>query len=462
MLIGSSILLLLLLQFFWLQKVYTNESESFHKETNTLLKTMVFAMDDSLLLKSVEPLTGDTLMNHLSSIKQDTFRFHQRSLLNLKDSIAQVQVIISSGVHDSIERYLKPLITKIRKGPHQKKFAIRLSPDSVPLTEIQRKFRQVLKSAAINTPFVIHKIKIEHPFPLGRGVVPDNIIYTPSGGYQLAFQNLTPLILKKISPQIAFSIFLTVLTLVSFSLLYRSLRAQQQLMEIKNDFISNVTHELKTPITTVGVAIEALRNFKGIDNPKLTEEYLTIAQNELNRLSLLTDNILKTSLFENKGIVFKREALEVDKLVEQVLASLKLVIEKTNATIQLEKEGNDFQMTGGIDHLTSVIYNLLDNALKYSPVNPFIKIILKEDTHKITLTVEDQGFGIAKEYQKKIFDKFFRVPMGDIHNSKGYGLGLSYVQTVVINHGGTIDVQSELGKGSCFKIVLPRQSPTNE
>ena len=461
-LIGSSIVLLLVLQFFWLQKVYKNELESFQKETNSLLRTMVFAMSDSLLLKSVEPLSGDTSISYFSSSQRDTFRYQQRAHFKLKDSIAQVQVIISSGAHDSIERYLKPLITKIRKGPHQKKFAIRLSPDSLPLADIRQKFGEVLKSAKINVPFQIIKASVAHPFPLGRVIVRDDIVYTPSGEYQLIFQNLKSIIIKKIFPQIAFSIFLTVLTIVSFSLLYRSLRSQQQLMEIKNDFISNVTHELKTPITTVGVAIEALKNFKGIDNPKLTEEYLSIAQNELNRLSLLTDNILKTSLFENNKIEFKREVFELDKLIEQVIVSLRLVIEKTKAIIQFEKEGTNFQLTGGVDHVTSVIYNLIDNALKYSPVNPIIKIALKEDERTVTLTVLDNGLGIAKEYQKKIFEKFFRVPTGDVHNSKGYGLGLSYVQTVVENYGGTIDVQSEPGKGSCFKIVLPKESSGNE
>jgi two-component system, OmpR family, phosphate regulon sensor histidine kinase PhoR len=439
--------------------VYTNESESFQKETNTLLHMMVFAMDDSLLLKGVKPLRGDTSIRYFSSGQPDTFRLHQREhSYELKNSIAQVQVVILSGGHDSLQRYLKPLITKIRNGPHQRNFTIRLSPDSLPLAEVQRKFSKVLKSAGIDVPFSINKIKVEHPFPQGQIIVKEDVIYTPSGGYQLVFQNLKSLLLKKIAPQIAFSVFVTLLTMASFLLLYRSLRSQLQLMEIKNDFISNVTHELKTPITTVGVAIEALKNFKGIDNPKLTEDYLNIAQNELNRLSLLTDNILKTSLFEGKGVVFKSETLELDKLLEQVLASLRPVAEKANATIEFEKQGTDFHLKGGVDHLTSVVYNLIDNALKYSPIHPLIKITLKDNKDNILLIIRDHGPGIAKEYQKKIFEKFFRVPTGDIHNSKGYGLGLSYVQTVIKNHGGTIDVESELGKGSCFIIMLPKQS----
>lgn len=262
--------------------------------------------------------------------------------------------------------------------------------------------------------------------------------------------------IKKITPQILFSVFLTVLTTAAFVIMYRSIRAQQRLMELKNDFISNITHELKTPITTVGVAIEALKSFQRIDNPKLTNDYLDIAQNELNRLSILTDKILKTSIFENKGIEYQPEPIEMDKLIEQVLASMKLVFEKQGAKVTFEKEGNDFSLMGGSVHLTSVIYNLLDNALKYSLITPEIMIYLKGEPSEIILSVKDNGIGIAAEYRKKVFEKFFRVPTGDVHNIKGYGLGLSYVESVVKSHKGVIEVQSEPGKGSNFIIVFPK------
>jgi signal transduction histidine kinase len=238
--------------------------------------------------------------------------------------------------------------------------------------------------------------------------------------------------------------------------MYRSIRAQQKLMELKNDFISNITHELKTPITTVGVAIEAIKDFKAINNAALTNEYLGIAQNELNRLSILTDKILKTAIFENKGIEFQPEPIQMDSLIEQVLASMKLVFEKQGAKVTFEKHGDDFTMTGGNVHLTSVVYNLLDNALKYSLVNPEIKVTLKGTSSQLIFSVMDNGIGIPTEYRKKVFEKFFRVPTGDVHNIKGYGLGLSYVESVVRSHHGTIRVESEPGKGSSFIVTLPK------
>jgi signal transduction histidine kinase len=206
----------------------------------------------------------------------------------------------------------------------------------------------------------------------------------------------------------------------------------------------------------VGVAIEALKDFQGINNPTLTNEYLGIAQNELNRLSLLADKILKTAIFENKGIEFKPEPIEMDKLIEQVLTSMKLVVEKQDAKVSFEKQGRDFSLSGGRVHLTSVVYNLVDNALKYSLINPEIIITLQEAGSKIVLSVKDNGIGIPAEYQKKVYEKFFRVPTGDVHNIKGYGLGLSYVESVVSSHKGTIELESKPALGSCFVITLPK------
>ncbi len=228
------------------------------------------------------------------------------------------------------------------------------------------------------------------------------------------------------------------------------------MMTLKNDFISNVTHELKTPVTTVGVALEALKNFKGLENKALTEEYLEIAQKELNRLSLLTDKILKTAIFEDKGIEFIPEAIAFDALIEDVIASMKLVVEKNDAQVIFEKSGTDFTVMGSPERLLSVIYNLLDNAIKYSSLYPTISIALKEENTKIIFSVNDNGIGISKEYHRKIFEKFFRVPTGDVHNIKGYGLGLSYVDSVIRVHGGSLTVESEPGKGSTFIITLKK------
>jgi two-component system phosphate regulon sensor histidine kinase PhoR len=448
----SSIFLLLVLQAFWLQKEYQNEKENFRKQTHLIFRNTVFEMSDSLLFKSVRPAKGEIIMNSTpDSVKILTKKFNFKS-----DTNSNVQVFISSVEgQDSIEKYLKPLVSTIRGNRKSRRFNIRLGRDSLRVKDIEANLLLAFKEGNFNlVPFQV-KSKINLAFPPSRKeMFQENIIHSPVGDYELRFSGSNYFILKRITPQILFSVFLTLLTAGSFIILYRNLILQKKLMTLKNDFISNVTHELKTPITTVGVALEALRNFKGLENKTLTEEYLEIAQKELGRLSLLTDKILKTAIFEDKGIEFAPEEVSLDSLVEEVVTSLKLLIEKNGATVELEKSGTNFTLMGSSEHLVSVVYNLLDNAIKYSPANASIKILLQEEKNHIVLSIKDNGIGIAKEYQKKIFEKFFRVPTGDVHTIKGYGLGLSYVESVIKGHGGTLSVESEPNKGSKFIVVL--------
>jgi two-component system phosphate regulon sensor histidine kinase PhoR len=234
-----------------------------------------------------------------------------------------------------------------------------------------------------------------------------------------------------------------------------SLHKQRRLAELKNEFISNITHELKTPIATVGVAIEALKNFNAIDNPERTKEYLEISGNELQRLSLLVDKVLKLSMFENKGIDLKYETLNLHDLVQEVAASLKLQLEKHHANLTITTNG-DVNIAGDRLHLLSVIFNLLDNALKYGKAKPEIRVSIDERENDVVMQVADNGIGIAQEYKNKIFEKFFRIPHGDTHNAKGYGLGLSYVAQVIQKHKGKIEVESQQETGTKFIITLPK------
>ena len=228
-------------------------------------------------------------------------------------------------------------------------------------------------------------------------------------GYKLQLGNAFSYLIKKISWPILFSVFLVGLTIFSFILLYRSLLRQHRLAQIKNDLISNITHELKTPIATVGVAIEALKNFNAIQDPQKTKEYLDISQNELQRLGLLVDKVLKLSMFENKEIELKYEVFDLEEVVNEVVASLRLQLEKYNARINVNTEGN-LLIKGDRMHLLSVVFNLLDNALKYSKENPAIQVDIKEDKENIVLKVTDNGIGIPPEYKEKYLKNFSACP----------------------------------------------------
>ena len=327
--------------------------------------------------------------------------------------------------------------------------------DSISVMELTNVFKTTLNEQKLHIPFVIlrqpEEILEEEDF-IRRPPPADNF-----AGYKLQLGNAFSYLVKRISLPLLFSVFLVGITFLSFILLYRSLLRQHRVAQIKNDLISNITHELKTPIATVGVAIEALKNFNAIQDPQKTSEYLEISQNELQRLGLLVDKVLNLSMFENKEEKIKYDLFDLEEVVKDVVDSLRLQLEKYNARITMHTEGN-LLIKGDRLHLLSVVFNLLDNALKYSKGNATIQVDIKEEKENIVLKVTDNGIGIPQQYKDKVFEKFFRVPTGDTHNAKGHGLGLSYSSQVIRQHQGAIEVESHEGLGSTFIITLPKSS----
>ena len=351
-----------------------------------------------------------------------------------------------------------------RKGPKGEIFRFLYSVDSLQdslrVKEIDSACRIAFQKEGMNVPISISRNEIRThrdrvPPEEQRLLNKVTIGFAHPVTYEITLGNTFGYLIKKLASPILFSLFLVGVTVVSFTLLYRNLQRQRKLTEIKNEFISNITHELKTPIATVGVAIEALRNFNAINDPQRTQEYLDISQNELQRLSLLVDKVLKLSMFEKKEIELKYELLDLKGVVDEVVSSMRLQIEKHHATVSTTVEG-DTHLQGDRLHLLSVVFNLLDNALKYGNGNTAIKFELKEKENEVELSVADNGIGISPEYKDKVFEKFFRVPLGNTHNTKGYGLGLSYVSHVIQRHKGKISVESQPGLGSKFIITLPK------
>ncbi len=347
---------------------------------------------------------------------------------------------------------------------------INLNLDSLRLDDIAVHYWLALMNQRIDIPFKIRRLhqsqvpsfspyNRENAFDKKEDTLKTNPVFAGMpkfNVYVAQFPEYQAFLFKKTLPQIFFSMLLLGITTLAFWLVYRSLRQQERLTDLKNDFISNITHELKTPIATVSVAIEALQNFNALQKPELTKEYLDISKNELSRLSMLVDKVLKLSVFEQKEPELNKEIIDVAAIVAQVLDSMRLQFEKIGTKISFHTAGSENTFVeADKTHLTSVIYNLLDNALKYNGKN--IRINFQERPDTLQLNIEDDGCGIAAEYQGKIFDKFFRVPTGDIHNVKGYGLGLSYVASVMRQHGGRIEVQSVLEKGSIFSVFLPKR-----
>jgi len=256
----------------------------------------------------------------------------------------------------------------------------------------------------------------------------------------------------KLVPQLCFVIVLLLLTGAASWITYRSLQAQIKLSHLKDDFISNMSHELKTPIATVKVALEALNNFNVIDNPKINREYLGMASAEMDRLELLATRVLNTSLLETGKMYLQRESYDLKKLVDEVLHNMQLRLQQHGAKVSFKAQGSSFLIPVDKLHTQGVLVNLIDNSLKYGIAPVHIQIDLTENNGSVQLTLCDNGPGIPEEYREKVFEKFFRVPNDNRHNTKGYGLGLSYAAQVMRQHNGSINVNNVAAGGCMFTL----------
>ncbi len=269
-------------------------------------------------------------------------------------------------------------------------------------------------------------------------------------------------VIIKILPQIFLSLLLLISVWLSFYLSAKSIKRERQLTELRNDFMSNMSHELKTPVSTISVALEALKNFNAANDETLRKEYIEISKSEVDRLGLLVDKALNISLYEQGKFVYEKQVINLDSEIQRIIKTLKIQLTNQNVKLDYTKSGQYFFVNADKTHITNVIHNLIENGIKYSEGATHITIKILELPQQISISISDKGIGIPKEYLSKIFDKFFRVPKGNTHNVKGHGLGLSYVKEVIDSQGGTISVESKLGKGSTFKILLPKIEATDQ
>jgi len=259
-------------------------------------------------------------------------------------------------------------------------------------------------------------------------------------------------LVKRIIPQIIFALVLVLMTGAAFLFTFRTLKKQVLLNDLRNDFISNITHELKTPVSTVKVALESLRNFDMKNDLSVTNDYLDMAAMEMERLDRLINSVLNISLLEENNPVVALHSADLKALVTKVIRTMTQRFEKEEAVIELEAGEEQFLCLMDELFIEGVLINLFDNSLKYAGRKPRIRIALSEDKDDVYLAVSDNGPGIPEQYIHKIFDKFFRIPTGDRHNIKGHGLGLSYAAQVMKQHRGAIRVRN-LEDGGCAFIL---------
>ncbi|MEO0007989.1 MAG: hypothetical protein RJA20_2185 [Bacteroidota bacterium] len=279
-----------------------------------------------------------------------------------------------------------------------------------------------------------------------------------SPGYlSLYFPNRTRLVLGSSLSMLLLSVVFTSIIMFSFWYTIQVIFRQKQLSEIKNDFINNMTHEFKTPIATISLAADSIGSPLVMGNPDKIRRFIDIIRQENRRMNSQVERVLQMALIDKKDFELKITEVNVHDLIVQAVDNFSLQVEKREGVIRTELLADKPVIEADATHLTSVIHNLLDNANKYSPEKPDIIVSTRNVPIGLEITVTDHGMGISKEARKHIFDKFYRVHTGNIHDVKGFGLGLSYVKAIVVAHKGLVDVKSEPGRGSSFSLTLPRR-----
>lgn len=264
------------------------------------------------------------------------------------------------------------------------------------------------------------------------------------------------LLMQAIAPLSA-SGFLMLVVIGCFGYAVKVILEQKKISEVKNDFINNMTHEFKTPISTVSLATEALQDKDLRQNETIVDRYVNVIREENKRLGAQVEKVLQIASLDKKDFNLKIEETDVHEVIESALMNIKLTIEKRGGKLTSQLNASNSVIQADKVHLTNIIYNLADNANKYSPDEPEINIRTENISSGIIVRISDKGIGMSKEAVQKIFEKFYRVSTGNRHDVKGFGLGLSYVKDIVSMHHGEISVKSEPGKGSTFKIYLPYQ-----
>ena len=281
-----------------------------------------------------------------------------------------------------------------------------------------------------------------------------------SPGYlSIYFPNRTSLVLGSVWKTLVLSIIFTGIILFCFYYTIRVIFRQKKLSEMKTDFINNMTHEFKTPIATISLATDSIASPMVIESPDKITRFVDIIRQENRRMNSQVERVLQMALIDKKDFQLKLADTNLHDIIRQAVDNFSLQVEKREGSLRSEMNATRPVIEGDATHIASIIHNLLDNANKYSPNKPDIIIRTTDVPIGVEITVQDHGMGMSKEARKHIFDKFYRVHTGNIHDIKGFGLGLSYVKAIMTAHKGMVDVKSEPGKGSSFILTFPlRQS----
>ena len=414
---------------------------------NTNTNNLVFVRKDSIIsdidsLYTYSTIRIDSVLTELDTfdvLRPDLSKRVQVKAVNLKRMANQMITEVASW---DVRQVDKKLVAETLKKE--------LAESSIPLDfdfGIIRDSVAELSEGAKDSTVVVNAKFLVDLYP--NDIFQKNIklaVYFP-GKDGFIYRSLNWLLLASF----VFSLFI----LVTFALSIFYILRQKKISEMKSDFINNMTHEFKTPIATISVATDSITNQKVLGDPERIKYFAGMIKKENTRMNRQVEDILTIARLDRKDFEFHWEPIDAHELIKDAVQGITLQIEKRGGLIDLDLKAANSVVTTDKIHCTNVVYNLIDNANKYSPDTPEIKITSKNLSKGILISVSDQGIGMSKAVQAKIFERFYRQTSGNVHNVKGFGLGLSYVKAVIEANRGAISVSSEPGKGSKFDVFLP-------
>ena len=387
--------------------------------------------------------------------------------INRFDSLVG-QFDIRSDSADKLRQRIEVKTHKLKRVANQVVQEISTWEEDVPLERVSEVLKKELENRNIPIPFELGIIKDSvisdksvsaDTVLLGKSNYKANLypngIFRKDVRLSVYFPDKDSFIYKTLNWLLLISLIFSIIVLVTFAVSIYFLLRQKKISEMKSDFINNMTHEFKTPIATISVAADSITNQKIIENPERIRYFVEMIKKENVRMNRQVEDILTIARLDKKDFEFKWEAFNLHHVIEDAIQSIVLQVEKKGGTVTSELTAVNPVATSDLCHFANLVYNLLDNANKYSLNAPEIKISTRNTTKGVLILVEDKGIGMTKAVQSRIFERFYRQTSGNIHNVKGFGLGLSYVKAVLEANRGSINVHSEPGKGSRFEVFIP-------
>jgi two-component system phosphate regulon sensor histidine kinase PhoR len=432
-----------------------NENDVFVFNDQPASGNAVFIFNNDTLITDVDSLYK------ISVVKIDSMLTRLDTLKIMKPDISQRAFVKANRLKRMANQVVTEIsewdVNNIDEEQIQKVLTEELQNRNIP---IEFEFG-VLKDSA----FIVKNETVTDSLKLSQSEFQVNLypndIFQKNIRLALWFPGRESFIYRSLNWLLVASFLFSLIILTTFGLSVFYILRQKKISEMKSDFINNMTHEFKTPIATISVATDSILNEKVVNNPEKIRYFAGMIKKENNRMNRQVEDILTISRLDRKDFEFKWETVDVHELINDALQSIILQIEKRGGKVILELNAANPLITTDLIHCTNVVYNLLDNAIKYSVNLPEIKITTANNSKGVLIAVEDKGIGMTKAVQSKIFERFYRQTSGNIHNVKGFGLGLNYVKAVLEANRGNITVQSEPGKGSRFEVFLPKSlSPT--